>query len=62
MRDGLLIKDRQGSSRDIQLDLIGLLDFYTNYKMQMFIKLLSELSGSSTDVVTMKNVQFKLLT
>ena len=50
MRDGLLIIDRQGSTRDIQLDLIGLLDFNINYKMQLFVKLLTEFtSGSPAD-------------
>ena len=50
MRDGLLIIDRQGSSRDIQLDLVGLLDFNINYKMQLFVKLLTEFtSGSPAD-------------
>ena len=49
MRDGLIIFDRQGSSRDIQLDLIGLLDFNINYKMQLFVKLLTELQGNPAD-------------
>ena len=49
MRDGLVILDRQGSSRDFQLDLIGLLDFNINYKMQLFVKLLTEFSGSPAD-------------
>ena len=39
----------QGSSRDIQLDLIGLLDFNINYKMQLFVKLLTELPGNPAD-------------
>ena len=49
MRDGLIIFDRQGSSRDIQLDLIGLLDFNINYKMQLFVKLLTEFPGNPAD-------------
>ena len=43
MRDGLLVYNRQGSLRDIQIDILGLLDFNKLYKVSFeYIELQSD--------------------
>ena len=42
MFNGLLVKNRQGSSRDIQLELVGKLDLMRKYRVQLYAKLLDD--------------------
>ena len=59
MYDGLLITKRQGSNRDIQLELIGAkLDLAKAYRVQLYAKLLDEfLPNSQTITVTDQSMQ-----
>ena len=52
MYDGLLITKRQGSNRDIQLELVGKLDLSKVYRVQLYAKLLSDFEpGQKVTVV-----------
>ena len=52
MYDGLLISKRQGSNRDVQLELVGKLDLSKVYRVQLYAKLLDDFeSGQKVAVV-----------
>ena len=52
MYDGLLISKRQGSNRDIQLELVGKLDLSKVYRVQLYAKLLSDFeTGQKVTVI-----------
>ena len=52
MYDGLLISKRQGSNRDIQLELVGKLDLSKVYRVQLYAKLLNDFeSGQKVTVM-----------
>ena len=49
MYDGLLVSKRQGSNRDIQLELIGAkLDLAKAYRVQLYAKLLDDFQPNQT--------------
>ena len=62
MFDGLLISKRQGSNRDIQLDLVGKLDLSKVYRVQLYAKLLNDFEPGQKITVTDQSYQERGLT